>query len=351
MPEFRLPTSLRPMLGRLARELPRGDLLYEPKWDGFRCLAFRTGDEVDLRSRHGRPLARYFPELVEGLLALPARSFVLDAEIVAEAGFTSLMSRLHPAASRVARLSRETPTELVCFDVLASGDEQLLELPFAERRARLEELLGDAAAPILLTPATHDPDTAEGWLERFEGGGIDGVMAKPLDMRYEPGARAMLKVKLERTADCVLAGVRLFPDKPVLSSLLLGLYDSEGQLEHVGVVTSFREARRIELLDELAPLVTRLEGHPWEHGFLMGGSPMGRLPGAAGRWTPGEMTQDWVPLAPERVCEIAYDHLDFDRFRHPARFKRWRPDREPASCTFEQLKRPVAALPEMLGRK
>jgi ATP-dependent DNA ligase len=350
MPDFPLPVSLRPMLGRLTRELPLGDLLYEPKWDGFRCLVFRNGGEVDLRSRHGRPLARYFPELVEGLLALPARSFVLDAEIVADAGFPALMSRLHPAASRVERLRRETPATLVCFDLLSLGEAALLDRAFVERRTRLEELLHDAVAPIRITPATDDPELAAGWLDRFEGGGIDGVMAKPLDMAYEPGARSMLKVKRERTADCVLAGVRLFPDKPLLSSLMLGLYDGEGQLEHVGVITSFRAARRLELLDELAPLVTQLEGHPWEHGFLTGGSPMGRLPGAAGRWTPGEMTQDWVPLAPERVCEVTYDHVDFDRFRHPARFKRWRPDRDPVSCTFEQLEAPVPAPGELLDQ-
>jgi ATP-dependent DNA ligase len=340
-----LQPTLKPMLGRLTRELPRGDFLYEPKWDGFRCLAFRDGDQVDLRSRHGRPLARYFPELVEGLVALPSQRFAVDAEIVAEAGFPALMSRLHPAASRVERLRREIPATLVCFDLIALGNDALLTRPFAERRASLEELLSSAREPIRITPATSDPELAERWLDGFEDGGIDGVMAKPLDMPYEPGVRAMLKVKRERTADCVLAGVRLFPDRHALSSLMLGLYDAEGRLEHVGVVTSFREPRRIELLDELAPLVTSLKGHPWEHGFLVGGSPVGRLPGAAGRWSPGEMTQDWVPLAPERVCEVAYDHVDYDRFRHPARFKRWRPDRMPESCTFEQFAHPRSLAP------
>jgi ATP-dependent DNA ligase len=348
MHDLPVPTTLQPMLGRLSRELPRGEFLYEPKWDGFRCLAFRSGGEVDLRSRHGRPLARYFPELVDGLRALPEERLVLDAEIVTEAGFPALMTRLHPAPSRVERLRQEVPAWLVCFDLIAVGSEDLRQRPFGERRALLEQLLEGVRAPLLLTPATDDPELAGTWLERFEGGGIDGVLAKPLDMSYEAGVRAMLKVKHERTADCVLAGVRLFPDRPVLSSLLLGLHDADGRLEHVGVVTSFRAARREELLDELAPLVAPLEGHPWEHGFLTGGSPMGRLPGAASRWSPAEMIQDWVPLAPERVCEVAYDHVDFDRFRHPARFKRWRPDRDPASCTFDQLEPPSAPVRELL---
>lgn len=340
---------MKPMLGRLTRELPRGDFIYEPKWDGFRCLVFRDDDEVDLRSRHGRPLARYFPELVEALLALPEWRFVLDAEIVAEAGFPALMSRLHPAASRVERLRREVPATLVCFDLVACGDEDLRARPFARRRELLESVLDSPPAPLRITPATHDADIAAGWLDRFEGGGIDGVMAKALELPYEPGARSMLKVKRERTADCVLTGLRLFPDSGLLSSLMLGLYDADGQLEHVGVITSFSRARRAELLEELAPLVVPLEGHPWEHGFLLGGSPLGRLPGAAGRWTPGEMEQDWVPLAPARVIEVAYEHVDYHRFRHPARFKRWRPDRDPSSCTFEQLDIAGAAVDEVLG--
>jgi ATP-dependent DNA ligase len=340
------------MLARLARELPAGGYLYEPKWDGFRCLCFRDGDEVDLRSRHDRPFARYFPEVVEGLLALPAERFVLDGEIVVLSpggfDFTALMARLHPAASRVERLRRETPAHLIAFDLVALEDEDLRASPFSERRARLERLLSRPPRSVRITPITDDPAVARGWLERFEGGGIDGVVAKRADLRYEPGARAMTKVKNERTADCIVAGFRVFDDRPVLSSLLLGLYDEAGRLEHVGVVSSLAEQRRLELLEEVRPLVVPLEGHPWEHGFLVGGGSLGRLAGAAGRWTP-DMVRDWIPLAPEHVCEVAYEQLDGFRFRHPARFRRWRPDREPRSCTLEQLRVSPPEVSGMLG--
>jgi ATP-dependent DNA ligase len=340
------------MLARLARALPTGDYLYEPKWDGFRCLCFREGDAVDLRSRHDRPLARYFPEVVEGLLELPAERFVLDGEIVLLSpggfDFTALMARLHPAASRVERLRRETPAHLIAFDLVALGDEDLRPRPFEERRALLEGLLAGPPASVRITPITQDPAVAAAWLERFEGAGIDGVVAKRSDLRYEPGARAMTKVKHERTADCVVAGFRVFDDRPVLSSLLLGLYDDAGQLEHVGVVSSLREQRRHELLDEVRPLIAPLEGHPWEYGFLVAGGSLGRLAGAAGRWTP-DMVHDWIPLAPERVCEVAYEQLDGVRFRHPARFRRWRPDREPRSCTLDQLRVSPPEVSELLG--
>lgn len=333
---------LEPMLGKLARELPTGDgNVYEPKWDGFRCLTFRCGDDVDLRSRNDRPLARYFPELVEGLRSLPAGRFVLDGEIVTAApegfDFSALLARLHPAPSRIERLRREAPAALVAFDLLALGDEDLRERPFAERRALLEELLGGASPPIHLTPATEDASVAAAWLERFQGGGLDGVMAKQRALPYRAGARAMVKVKHERTADCVVAGLRLLADRPLPSSLLLGVHDEGGELQHVGVAAGFSEKRRHELLEELRPLAVALDGHPWERGFLVAGSPMGRLKGAAARWSPDEMELDWVPLAPLCVCEVAYDHLDRDRFRHAARFRRWRPDREPRSCTFEQF--------------
>jgi ATP-dependent DNA ligase len=331
---------LAPMLGRRTDALPSGDWLYEPKWDGFRCLAFRSGDGVDLRSRHDRPLARYFPELVAGLRALRCGGFVLDGEVVvpgpAGLDFEALLARVHPAASRVERLSRETPAELVAFDLIAYRDEDLRERPFRERRRLLTELLEDPPPGIRLTPATDDPDVAAEWLA-LEGAGIDGVMAKPGDLRYRAGARAMLKVKRERTADCVVAGYRLYVDRPLLSSLLLGLHDAAGELRHIGVVQAFTRERRRELLEELAPLRVPLRGHPWEHGFLVGGGPTGRLAGAAGRWAPDQMALDWIPLAPERVCEVAYDQLDCGRLRHPARFRRWRPDRLPATCTLDQL--------------
>ena len=316
------------MLARLARELPVGDYLYEPKWDGFRALAARSGEEVDVRSRHGRPLARYFPEIVEALLEQPAPRFVLDGELVAHP-FPALMARLHPAASRVERLARETPAELWAFDLLALDGEDLLRTPFETRRARLETFV---RRPVRLTPVTDDPAVARAWLAEHEG-----VLAKARDGAYAPGKREWVKVKRDRTADCVVAGFRWNADRPTLGSLLLGLHDDAGALVHVGVVTGLSAAEKRDLLAELEPLVVPLEGHPWEQGFGLERSPLGRLLGAAGRWSPGEMALEWVPLAPERVAEVAYTQLDGFRFRHPARFRRWRPDRDPRSCTLEQL--------------
>ena len=348
-----LTPPLPPMLARLTRELPLDGYLYEPKWDGFRCLAFRDGGDVDLRSRNQRALARYFPEVVEALLELEEPRFVLDGEVVVagEEGFDfpALLARLHPAASRVERLRRETPASLVAFDVLAVGDDELLETPFRERRERLGDLLRDASPPLFLTPLTDDPARALSWLDRFQGAGIDGVVAKHPELRYAPGRREMIKVKHERTADCVVGGFRRLVDRPLPSSLLLGLYDRDGGLVHVGVAAGFAERRRHELLELLRPLRAPLEGHPWEHGFLLGGSPTGRLPGAAGRWTPGEMEQDWTPVAPQLVCEVAYDQLDDHRFRHPARFRRWRPDRDPLTCRLEQLDAPGADVGALLA--
>ena len=330
------------MLGRLARELPADGWLYEPKWDGFRCLAFRDDGEVDLRSRHDRPFARYFPEVVEALLGLGEERFVLDGEILVPAGegfdFPSLMLRLHPAASRVELLAREHPALFVAFDVLRAGDEDLVDAPFAQRRGRLEALLGSRAGGALrLTPQTGEMETARAWLGSGARPGIDGVMAKRPEEPYRPGARAMLKVKRERTADCVVAGFRGAVE-PVLmvTSLLLGLYDDAGALRHVGVASSFSRARGAELLRDVEPHVVALERHPWEQGFLLEGGPTGRLKGAAGRWRPG-MAMDWIPLAPSLVAEVAYTQVDQGRFRHPARFRRWRPDREPESCRFDQL--------------
>jgi ATP-dependent DNA ligase len=339
-----------PMLGRLSRELPRDGYIYEPKWDGFRCLVFREGDEVELRSRHDRPLGRYFPELCEAFVSTADDAFVIDGEVlvIGRTGFDfpALMGRIHPAASRVALLRRESPAVFVAFDLLALADDDLRERPFRERRTRLERLIRAAAPPLHVTPATEDSAVAEHWLDRYQGNGIDGVMAKPRDLRYQVGARAMIKVKHERTADCVVGGTRLFDDPPAVASLLLGLYDS-GALVHVGVVSALSERRRRQLLEELRPYVVPLAGHPWQAGFLIGGGSTGRLPGAAGRWTP-DMELDWVPLAPVLVCEVAYDELDSNRFRHPARFRRWRPDREATSCTLEQLKEPDITPAEVL---
>jgi ATP-dependent DNA ligase len=336
------------MLARLSRTLPRDGYLYEPKWDGFRCLAFRDGDDIDLRSRHDRPLARYFPELVEGLSALAPDRFVLDGEIVlaTEAGFdfAALMTRLHPAASRVARLREEMPASYVAFDLLALADDDTREAAFVDRRAALEQLVTTTGGRIVRTPITDSADEADAWLDRFRGGGIDGIVAKERTLTYQAGRRAMVKVKLERTADCVVAGLRLFPDGR-LSSLLLGLYDEARSLRHVGVVTSFPHEDRVVLPGVLAPLAVPLEQHPWRGGFLIERSPLGRLKGSAGRWTP-EMEHDWVPLRPERVIEAAYDQLDAERFRHAARFRRWRFDRDPASCTIDQV---AVAPPELPG--
>jgi len=332
---------LRPMLGRLVRELPRDGYLYEPKWDGFRCLVARAGDEVDLLSRHGRPLARYFPELVDAIADVPGGDLILDGEIVlvrdGAFDFPALMSRLHPAASRVDQLSREQPTRLIVFDLLALDGEGISELPFRKRREKLESILPATDGIVCATPITDDPDEAERWLHRYPGAGVDGVMAKDPEAPYRPGARAMLKVKLEQTADCVVAGYRLRGDRPDLGSVLLGMYDSQRVLEHVGVAGAFSRGDGAKLLAELRQIETTLAGHPWEGGFLLGGGPQGRLPGAAGRWVPEEMPLDWVPVEPTRVCEVRYEQLDRGRFRHPARFVRWRPDREPSSCNLDQL--------------
>ncbi len=332
---------LAPMLARLARELPPGDFAYEPKWDGFRCLVFAEAGAVDLRSRHGRPFARYFPELTEAIAALP-RPAVLDGEIVVprEGGlaFEPLLARLHPSPSRVARLARETPAAIVLFDLLAEGAEDLRPRPLVERRARLEALLGGAPAALRITPATGDAAIARGWLDRPIGCGIDGVVAKRRDLPYEAGRRGWVKVKREQTADCVVAGFRTYAGEPALvASLLLGLWDPAGALVHVGVSSSFPDAERRALFERLRPLAVPLAGHPWERGFNVGASPVGRLAGSAGRWDPAEMSLDWSAIVPAHVAEVAYDQLDGLRFRHPARFVRWRPDREPRSCALEQL--------------
>jgi ATP-dependent DNA ligase len=320
------------MLAKLERTLPHGDYLYEPKWDGFRALAFRDGGAVELQSRHGNPLGRYFPELLEALITLDAERFVVDGEIIAlESDFSALMARLHPAQSRVERLRGETPASFVAFDVLAVDGESLLEKPFGARRTRLEALFANARPPLLLTPTTDDVAAATAWLQDHEG-----VIAKRLDLQYSPGKRTMVKVKRERTADCVVGGFRWRVDRPLPSSLLLGLWGDDGALQHVGVAASFGVRQAESLLEVLRPQTVPLAGHPWERGFLVGGGAVGRLRGAAGRWVPG-MTMDWTPVRPELVAEVSYDQVDERRFRHPARFRRWRSDRDARSCTFEQL--------------
>ncbi len=347
-----------PMLAKLARELPRADdLVYEPKWDGFRCIVFRDGDEVELGSRNERPLTRYFPELIEPLRqGLPARA-VVDGEIVIAGkkglDFDALLQRIHPAASRVEMLAATTPASFVAFDLLALDQRDLRPDPFSERRALLVDALAGARPPVHLTPATTDAEVAHDWFSRFEGAGLDGVVAKRLDDAYHEDKRTMAKVKHLRTADCVVAGYRQHKDGDGIGSLLLGLFDSDGTLHHVGVASSFAAPMRKQLAAEVKPLEKdALRDHPWkewaEHG---GDSPETgqRMPGAPSRWN-AKKDMTWTPLRVERVAEVAYEHLQGDRFRHTARFQRWRADRDPKSCTYEQLESPVPVeLTEVFG--
>ncbi|TMK65389.1 MAG: ATP-dependent DNA ligase [Actinobacteria bacterium] len=335
-----------PMLAKLVRELPVGDdLLYEPKWDGFRCIVFRSGDEVELGSRNERPLTRYFPELVESLKkALPER-VVVDGEIVIATDhgldFDQLSLRIHPAASRIKKLSEEIPSSFVAFDLLAEGDEDWRGQPFAKRRRRLEQLLRKAKPPVHLTPATDNPDVANDWFSRFEGAGLDGVLAKPGRETYHEGQRTMMKVKHLRTADCVVAGYRQHKDGAGVGSLLLGLYDDHGDLHHVGVAASFAAPLRKQLAREVAPYrKDALRDHPWREWAAADMDTTQRMPGGLSRWNAGK-DLSWEPLRIELVAEVAYEHLQGDRFRHTARFVRWRPDRDPSSCTYEQLESPV----------
>jgi ATP-dependent DNA ligase len=340
------------MLAKAVSGIPVGEgLYYEPKFDGFRCIVFREGDRVALGSRGGKELQRYFPEVVQEVLqALPERC-VLDGELVVVTGdrldFDGLAQRIHPAASRINLLAEQTPAHLIAFDLLALGDEGLTELGYARRRTRLSELFPDdgrSAGPRThLTPVTIDPETARDWFEQFEGAGLDGLVVKDAEDPYQPGKRVMKKVKHARTADCVVAGFRWHKSGPIVGSLLLGLYDDEGQLHHVGVSASFTAARRKELVDELAPYrMTDLREHPWSSwaGQTVEHPESTRMPGAPSRWT-GKKDLSWEPLRPELVVEVAYEHMEGDRFRHTARFQRWRPDREPRSCTYAQLDRPV----------
>jgi ATP-dependent DNA ligase len=341
---FPLTPPIEPMLAKLADELPQADgLLYEPKWDGFRAIVFRSATDVYIQSRDLRPLDRYFPELHEALIAGLPEPCVLDGEIVIATArgldFDALQLRLHPAASRVAKLAEATPSAFVAFDVLAIGGEDLRETAQDERRARLERLLSNVKPPIYLTPMTRDSGLATEWLSRFEGAGLDGVIVKPGDAVYQPGKRAMIKIKHARTADCVVAGFRWHKTgKDVLvGSLLLGLYDDRGRLHHVGVTSSFTMARRKELARELAPLRHgAMDEHPWREWAEAGGAEMTRMPGGQSRWSAGK-DLSWEPLRIERVCEVKYDHMQGDRFRHAAVFQRWRPDKQPSECRYDQL--------------
>ena len=344
---------VKPMLAKPVAAIPPG-CVYEPKWDGFRAIVFRDGDEVEIGSRNERPMARYFPEVVEAAKAnLPERC-VVDGEIVVPVSgrleFWALQQRLHPAASRVDRLAAETPASLVVFDLLALGDDDLTAAPFADRRAALEEALAHARAPVHLTPATRDPELAGRWFEQFEGAGLDGLIAKPEHVTYQPDKRVMLKVKHVRTADCVVAGYRLHKSgADAVGSLLLGLYDDGtrpasqwgdhfGGLAPVGVIGAFPMARRRELVGELAPYVVDFADHPWRWASEEATARAGR--GEGSRWAPGK-DLSFVPLRPELVVEVRYDHMEGARFRHPPQFVRWRPERDAASCGYAQLERPV----------
>ena len=335
------------MLAKLARALPTGDdLLYEPKWDGFRCIVFRSGDEVELGSRNERPLTKYFPEVCEAVRReLPERC-VVDGEIVVAGpgglDFDSLQLRIHPAESRIKKLAEEIPASFVAFDLLALDDRDLRKEPLRDRRALLESALSSVSPPVYLTPATTDPAKAEDWFNRFEGAGLDGVIAKPLALPYQEDVRGNIKVKHERTADCVVAGFRWHKSGPIIGSLLLGLYDADGRLHHVGVTASFTVARRRELVDEIEPYRSTFDDHPWREWGMA--DVEGRMPGAGNRWN-AKKDMRWEPLRPELVVEVAYDHLQGDRFRHATTFRRWRPDRDPRTCTYDQLETTV---PELL---
>jgi ATP-dependent DNA ligase len=331
------------MLAALAETLPaEGLFLYEPKWDGFRAIVFRDGPDLFIQSRDLRPLDRYFPELHDALLERLPQDCVVDGEIVIATpkglDFDALQMRLHPAASRVAKLAQSTPSSFVAFDLLALNGQDLRHEPQAGRRRRLEQALGAARPPVHVTPVTRDRDTAADWLSRFEGAGLDGVIVKRADGIYQPGRRAMIKVKHSRTADCVVGGFRWHKNGPgtLVGSLLLGLYDRSGILQHVGVTSAFSMATRKALVADLAPLRRNaLEGHPWRR-WAEAADEFGRVPGGQSRWSAGK-DQSWEPLRIERVCEVKYDHMQGDRFRHAAVFQRWRPDKNPAECTYDQL--------------
>ncbi|GGL06536.1 ATP-dependent DNA ligase [Mangrovihabitans endophyticus] len=336
---------VKPMLAKPVADIPAGRM-YEPKWDGFRSIIFRDGDEVEIGSRNERPMTRYFPEVVAAVLANFPERAVIDGEIIVAdtarntLDFEALQQRIHPAASRIKLLSEQTPAGFVAFDLLAIGDENLMDRPFADRRARLEEALGTARPPIWTTPLTRDVDTARRWFAEFEGAGLDGLIAKDGDLAYEPDKRVMTKIKHKRTADCVVAGYRVHKSgDDRIGSLLLGLYDDRDMLVSVGVIGSFSMAVRQELFAEMQELVTTFDGHPWNWAAHEQGERTPRK-NEVSRWNNGK-DLSFVPLRPERVVEVRYDYMEGARFRHTAQFERWRPDREPRTCTYEQLERPV----------
>ena len=346
-----------PMLAKRVGELPPGEgWIFEPKWDGFRTLVFRDGDDVFIQSRDEKPLNRYFPELIDPLKAQLPKRCVLDGEIVIATSeglqFDTLQMRLHPAESRVRKLAVEIPASVVFFDLLCEGDESLCDTPFAQRRARLEAVLKKAKPPVHLTPATQDRTIAADWFRRFEGAGLDGVIAKAQAGTYQPNKRTMLKVKHERDCDCVVAGFRWHKEgrNERVGSLLLGLYDDGGRLHHVGVTSSFTMTRRKELVKELEPLRERaLDAHPWREWATFDGAGATRMPGGQSRWSAGK-DLSWEPLRIERVCEVKYDHMQGDRFRHAAVFQRWRPDKPPADCRYDQLEvTPAYELEKVFG--
>jgi ATP-dependent DNA ligase len=340
--EFAIEPGIEPMLAKLTEALPEGGgWLFEPKWDGFRAIVFRGGADLFIQSRDLKPLDRYFPELHDVLLERLPKGCVLDGEIVIATpeglDFSALQMRLHPAASRVAKLAAAAPSSFVAFDLLAAGGRSLLGEPQRARRERLEALLGGAEPPLHLTPVTEDRALAARWLEEFEGAGLDGVIAKREEARYQPGKRAMLKIKHARTADCVVAGFRWHKaGEGIVGSLLLGLHDDEGRLQHVGVTSSFTMQRRRELAAELEPLRRNaLRDHPWKE-WARAEQSMERMPGGHSRWSAGK-DLSWEPVRAERVCEVKYDHLQGDRFRHATTFLRWRPDKRPEDCRYDQL--------------
>jgi ATP-dependent DNA ligase len=346
MTDLNLPVlpPVSPMLAKAVPRIPEGALSYEPKWDGFRSIIFRDGDAVEIGSRNEKPMTRYFPELVAAVKDSLPRRCVIDGEIVVVVGrrleFEVLQQRIHPATSRVNRLAQETPASFIAFDLLALGDVDYTRRPFAERRAALVTALAAATPPIHLTPATTDHALALRWFKQFEGAGLDGVVAKPLDGVYEPDKRVMFKIKHARTADCVVAGYRVHATDPAgIGSLLLGLYTDDGVLQSVGVIGAFPAAKRRELMRELQPLVTTFDDHPWAWARESEGT---RTPRSyeGSRWAVGK-DLSFVPLRPERVVEVRYEHMEGIRFRHTAQFERWRPEREPRSCTYAQLEEPV----------
>jgi ATP-dependent DNA ligase len=340
-PTFPITPPIEPMLAKLSEEVPEGDrFLFEPKWDGFRAIVFRGESQLFIQSRDLRPLDRYFPELHDVLLERLPVGCVVDGEIVIATprglDFDALQLRLHPAASRVAKLAQETPSSFVAFDLLAAGGKDIRELGHGARRAQLERILERVAPPVHLTPVTRDRAVALEWLSRFEGAGLDGIVAKSVDRPYLPGQRAMIKVKHSRTADCAVAGFRWHKSgQDTIGSLLLGIHDDRGRLQHIGVTSAFTMATRKALVAELAPLrVNALDGHPWREWASAG--EFARMPGGQSRWSAGK-DLSWEPLRVERVCEVKYDHLQGSRFRHAAVFLRWRPDRKPSDCRYDQL--------------